>query len=117
MRDHQGARITNSSSLLKNALEHHRILRKMEETLTERGELTAKRALWMARYYYKELRVLSLHDRPSFERAVEHILTLDPHFIAGDAERTKYMRLLSRVLGFRRANLFHSFVKRRIKRV
>jgi glycosyltransferase involved in cell wall biosynthesis len=117
MREHEGARITNSSSLLKNALEHHRILHKMEETLRERGELTAPRALWMARYYYKELRVLSLHDRPSFERAVEHILTLDPNFIAGDAERTKYMRLLSRMLGFRRANLFHSFVKRRIKRV
>ncbi|MEK6285231.1 MAG: glycosyltransferase family 2 protein [Acidobacteriota bacterium] len=117
MREHEGARITNSSSLLKNALEHHRILHKMEETLRERGELTAPRAHWMARYYYKELRVLSLHDRPSFERAVEHILMLDPTFIAGDAERTKYMRLLSRALGFRRANLFHSFVKRRIKRV
>lgn len=101
--------------MLKNAREHHTILRKMEETLTERGELTEERALRLAKYYYKELRVLSLYDRPSFEKAVVHILSLDPNFTAGDAERTIYMRQLSRALGFRRANLFHSFVKRRIR--
>jgi glycosyltransferase involved in cell wall biosynthesis len=117
MREHDGERVTNSSTMLKNAREHHTILHKMEETLTERGELTEARALWLAKYYYKELRVLSLYDRPSFESAVAHILTLDPQFTARDAERTKYMRLLGSALGFRRANLFHSFIKRRIKRV
>lgn len=117
MRDHDGERVTSSSTMLKNAREHHTILHKMEQALRERGELTAVRALWLAKYYYKELRVLSLYDRPSFEKAVEHILTLDPQFTAGEAERRKYMRLLGKAFGFRRANLFHSFVKRRIKRV
>lgn len=116
VREHDGERVTTSATMLKNASEHHTILHKMEQALRDRGLLTKPRALGLAKYFYKELRVLSLYDRQSFETAVEHILMLDPDFTAGDAEQGKYMRLLGKALGFRRANLLHSYVKRRIRR-
>lgn len=117
MREHAGDRITSTSTMIKNAREHHIILNKIEKTVREREELTGHRARQLAKYYYKELRVLSLHDKLSFEKAVARIRLLDPRFVPGDAERRGYMRLLARTLGFRRATLLHSFVKRRIKRV
>jgi len=117
MREHAGDRITSSSTMIKNAREHHIILNKMEETLRERNQLTSARARQLAAYYYKELRVLSLYDKPSFEKAAAHIRSLDPHFVPGDVELRGYMRPLTRALGFRRATLLHSFVKRKVKRV
>lgn len=117
MREHGGERITSKSTMINNAREHHIILNKIEQTVRERGELTVERARELARYYYKELRVMSLHDRRSFEWAVERIKSLDPGFVPGEAERRAYMRVLTRTLGFRRATLLHSLIKRRVRHV
>jgi len=68
----------------------------------------------MAQYYYKELRVLSLHDRAAFAESVNHIRELDPRFQPFDEERLWYMRVAARLLGFERATLMHSKVKRAI---
>jgi glycosyltransferase involved in cell wall biosynthesis len=117
MRDHQSARVTTSSSMLINAQDHHIILHKIEDALRQRVELTKDRAERLAQYFYKELRVLSLYDRQAFEKAAEHIHSLDPHFHPVDEERDSYMRLLARVIGFRRTVLLHTYIKRRIKRI
>jgi len=115
-RQHSGKRITSSSSMLLNAVEHHKILKKMEEILGDQGELTPHRKKRLAQYYYKELRVLSLYDRDRFNNAVEHIYSLDPAFVPVDEERQYYMRILGRLLGIRRSLLLHSFVKKLLKK-
>lgn len=116
MREHKDFRVTNSSNMLVNARDHHLVLRKIEGTLRANGELTHSRAKRLAQYYYKELRVLSLFDRPSFDSAVEHIHSLDPLFTPVEEERDWYMRLLGKVLGIKRTILLHSFAKRKILR-
>jgi glycosyltransferase involved in cell wall biosynthesis len=108
---HSG-QVTKSSTLLDNARNHHAILGEIEAWLVKAGELTAPRRKRLAQYFYKELRVLSLHDRPAFEKGVAHILELDSRFEPVDEERQAWMRGLARILGFRRALLLHSGVKR-----
>jgi glycosyltransferase involved in cell wall biosynthesis len=115
MRAHEGPRVTTLSSLLENAQNHHKILNKIERLLSEQGELTVNRKKRLAQYYYKELRVLSLYDRDKFEKAVEHIYSLDPNFIPIDEERQRYMRFLGRIFGIRTSILLHSFIKKVIK--
>jgi len=116
MRSHAGARVTTTASMLLNAREHHAILAKIEAWLRANGELTEARSMRLAQYYYKELRVLSLHDVPAFEAAVVHILELDPRFAPRDEERQWWMRVGARLLGVRRAIEWHSALKRRIRR-
>jgi glycosyltransferase involved in cell wall biosynthesis len=111
MREHAGVRATDVS-MLANAREHHIILRKIEERLAAEGLLTEGRRKRLAQYYYKELRVLSLFDRPAFEEAMRHIFELDPRFSPVDEERQRWMRGLARLLGPRRAILLHSRMKR-----
>jgi glycosyltransferase involved in cell wall biosynthesis len=111
MREHAGARAT-SAPMLANAREHHVILGKIERRLAAAGQLTERRRKRLAQYYYKEMRVLSLHDRPAFEEAMRHIFELDPRFRPVDEERQAWMRLAARILGPRRAILMHSRIKR-----
>ena len=114
MREHGGARMTNTT-MLANAREHHRILHKIEDRLSALGMLTAPRRQRLAQYFYKEMRVLSLHDRAAFEAAAEHIRSLDPAFQPRDEEQQRLMRVLARLLGFRNAILLHSTIKRVVK--
>lgn len=113
MREHDSPRVTSSSTMLVNAQDHHRVLAKVENALKKNGELTRSRAKRLAQYYYKELRVLSLFDPGHFEIAVDHIRSLDPRFSPVEEERDWYMRLLGKLIGFKRAILIHSFLKRR----
>ncbi len=115
MREHSGARMTKTT-MLANAREHHQILRKIEDRLLAEGALTDARRRRLAQYFYKELRVLSLHDGAAFDAATEHIRSLDPSFQPRDEEQQRLMRAMARVLGFRNAILFHSAIKRAWKR-
>jgi glycosyltransferase involved in cell wall biosynthesis len=114
MREHSGARMTNTT-MLANAREHHQILRKIEDRLSAEGALTDARRRRLAQYFYKELRVLSLHDRAAFDAASKHIRSLDPSFQPRDEEQQGVMRVMARLLGFRNAILFHSAIKRALK--
>lgn len=115
IREHGGARMTNTT-MLANAREHHRILEKIEARLAADGVLTPPRRRRLAQYFYKEMRVLSLHDRPAFDAAAIHIRALDPNFQPRDEEQQRMMRVLARLLGFRTAILLHTAVKRAVKR-
>jgi len=115
MREHGGARATNTT-MLANAHEHHRILYKIEERLAIDGVLTPARRRRLAQYFYKEMRVLSLHDRDAFDKAAKHIRELDPAFQPRDEEQQQLMRVMARVLGFRNAILLHSAIKRAVQR-
>jgi len=115
MREHGGARMTHTT-MLANSLEHHRILRKIEERLSNDGRLTGARRRRLAQYYYKELHVLSLFDRSAFDAAAVHIHELDPDFQPRDEEQQRLMRVLARLVGFRNAILLHSAIKRGVKR-
>lgn len=114
MREHTGARMTNTT-MLANSREHHRILQKIEDRLAADARLTTPRRHRLAQYLYKEMRVLSLHDREAFEAAANHIRSLDPDFQPRDEEQQKWMRVLARILGFRKAILLHGAMKRMVK--
>jgi len=104
-----------SETMLRNAREHHAILRKLEDALAERGELTRERQARLAQYYYKEMRVLSLYDKPGFEWSLRHIYQLDSNFVPRDEERQWWIRVACRFLGVRRALSMHSAAKKCIK--
>jgi len=114
MREHAASRATHTT-MLANAREHHRILQKIEERLSAGGLLTTPRRRRLAQYYYKELRVMSLHDRSAFDAAAEHIRALDPSFQPRDEEQQQLMRIMARVFGFRNAVLLHSAIKKLVK--
>ncbi|HEX2832147.1 MAG TPA: glycosyltransferase family 2 protein [Thermoanaerobaculia bacterium] len=113
-RDHSGPRLTDATMIL-NARSHHQVLHKMEDVLRTRGLLTDARRKRLAQYFYKELRVLSLHDRAAFDAALAHIFELDPHFHPVDEERQWWMRLAARVIGTRNTVLGHTAIKRLLK--
>lgn len=115
-REHGGDRATNVS-MLRNARELVRILEKIESRLSADGRLTDARRKRLAQYLYKELRVLSLHDREAFEVVLAHIHELDPKFTPSEEERQWWMRGAARVLGTRRAVLLHTAIKRILRRV
>jgi DNA-binding NarL/FixJ family response regulator len=115
MREHGGARMTHTT-MLANAREHHRILEKIEERLAADGALTPSRRRRLAQYFYKEMRVLSLHDRRAFDAVAAHIRELDRDFQPRDEEQQRMMRVLARLLGFRNAILLHTAIKRALKR-
>jgi hypothetical protein len=112
---HHDSQYSAGSSLLQYAIDHHCVLGKIESFLRENGELTTARKRRLAQYYYKELRVLCVHDRNAFEKAAAHILDLDPQFAPRDEERQPLMRFLGRLIGFRAAVLLHTKVKRMVK--
>ena len=114
-REHGGTRASDVT-MLHNARELVRILEKIELRLAARGELSEARRKRLAQYLYKELRVLSLHDRDAFERVLGHIHELDPKFAPRDEERQWWMRAAARILGTRRAVLLHSAIKTSLKR-
>jgi glycosyltransferase involved in cell wall biosynthesis len=114
IREHPGARMTNTT-MLANAREHHRILQKIEDRLSKDGLLTEPRKRRLAQYFYKEMRVFSLYDRTEFEAAAKHIRALDPTFQPRDEEQQPLMRFLARILGFRNAIVLHSAIKRMVK--
>jgi len=111
LRDHAGSRV-NAGPQIVYARNHHRILQLMEDALVAKGLLDARRRAMLAQYYYKQIYVLAGYDREGFEKAVEHILDLDPSFQPVTYERKPYMRLLARGIGFRRAVLAYSSLKR-----
>lgn len=107
---------TRATTLLDNAVEFYAILDELESWLRARGQLTDARRRRLAQYRYKELRVLGAHDRAAFETEVARIRTLDPSFQPVDEEREAAMRLLARLVGFRRATLLRLWLKRRLGR-
>ena len=113
LRGHSGARASDVS-LLANAREHHAILGKIERRLAGEGRLTDARRRRLAQYFYRELRVLSLHDQPAFRAAMAHILELDPRFRPTDEEPQRLMRLLAAALGTERAVRLHTAIKRAV---
>lgn len=115
IREHGGARMTNTT-MLANAREHHRILEKIEARLAADGQLTPARKRRLAQYFYKEMRVLSLHDRHAFDAAAVHIRELDRDFQPRDEEQQRMMRTLARIFGFPNAILLHTAIKRAVKR-
>jgi glycosyltransferase involved in cell wall biosynthesis len=116
VRQHGAARVTGTATMVAHARAHHAVLRRAEERLRADGRLTPERRLRLAQYFYKGLRVLSLHDREAFEAAVAHIHGLDPRFSPRDEERQRWMRMLARAIGTRNALLLHSALKRRLAR-
>lgn len=115
MRHLGGARATDAG-LLANAREHHQILHKIERRLAGEGRLTEARRRRLAQYFYKELRVLSLHDADAFESALRHIKELDARFQPRDEERQPVIRLLARILGVRSTLRLHRSIKRAVQR-
>jgi glycosyltransferase involved in cell wall biosynthesis len=112
VREHGDARVTSTTTMVAHARAHHAVLRRAEERLRSSGALTDARRLRLAQYFYKGLRVLSLHDREAFEAALRHIHELDPRFAPRDEEKQAWMRMLARAIGTRNAVLLHSAIKR-----
>lgn len=111
MREHAGARATHVT-MLHNAREHHQILRKIETRLEHEGRLTAERRRRLAQYFYKELRVLTLHDPEAADAALRHIFELDPDFLPRAEERSRIIRLAARTIGVRNTLRLYRAVKR-----
>ncbi|MBV9492792.1 MAG: glycosyltransferase family 2 protein [Acidobacteria bacterium] len=111
LREHRGERVTSAHNMLDNAEDHYIVMRELERVAT-----TPARRKRLAQYWYKELRVCSLYDRPRFEREMEKVLELDPDFLPHDEEHQWWMRLAARVIGTRRAILLHTAIKRRLRR-
>lgn len=105
---HEGQGI-RKASMLDNAREFYWVLDEIEQVLLHTEALTRDRRSRLAQYRYKELQTLCRFDRTAFEREVEHILGLDPDFMPRDEERRLVLRAVSRVVGFRRAVLIHTF--------
>lgn len=97
-RQHEGERIVNTSSFLKNGKELFRILEKLEATLADRGELTEARKRRLAQYLYKELRGAYRFDPALGKAMLDRIVALDPGFEPRDEERSAVFRFLGRHL-------------------
>lgn len=104
-------------SMHTNAVSFYHVLDRLETALRALQQATPERLRRLAQYRYKELRVLCLHDRQRFEDEVVRIKSLDPTFEPFDEERQVWMRVLSRFLGFRRAVLLHSVLKKALRRL
>ncbi len=110
-RAHAGVRATNTS-MLANAREHHRILHKIEQRLEHEGRLTDAHRKRLAQYFYRELRVLTLHDPAAADAALQHIFSLDPRFLPGGEEKSRLIRLATRVIGVRATLRLYKTAKR-----
>jgi len=111
LRDHSGPR-ASIAGMLTYARGHHSVLSLIEETLARQNLLTQERKQRLAQYYYKQIYVLAMHDAEAFNRAAAHILELDPTFQPVAHERKWPMRVISRLVGFRRAVLLYTSAKR-----
>ena len=111
MRKHAGPRVTDYS-MVTNARGHHYILHKIERRLEGEGKLTEARRKRLAQYFYKELRVLTLHDPPAAEEALRHIFELDPRFRPRDEERSRALRIAARLVGVRGMLALYKAAKR-----
>jgi glycosyltransferase involved in cell wall biosynthesis len=114
MREHDAPRVTSAARMAEVARAHHVVLGKLEEWLRVHEELTPARARRLAQYYYKQLRVLCVHDRPAFEKAVAHILELDLRFLPREEEPQLLMRCLATLFGVRRAVMGHTLIRRAV---
>jgi glycosyltransferase involved in cell wall biosynthesis len=114
-RHHEGPRATDVT-MVANAREHHRILQKIEDRLKSDGRMTLARGRRLAQYYYKELRVLSLHDPVAADAAIDHILALDPAFRPRDEERQPVIRASARIIGLRNTLRLYKAIKRVARR-
>ncbi|HJQ38273.1 MAG TPA: glycosyltransferase family 2 protein [Thermoanaerobaculia bacterium] len=112
MRRHEGARVTGAVTMLSNARAHHTILSKIERRLEGEGRLTDARRKRLAQYFYKELRVLTLHDPPAARAALQHIFELDPRFRPTEEERSRAIRIAARVVGVRATLRLYKLAKR-----
>ena len=74
---HDGPRLTDAS-MAENAVNHHRILARIEDRVRKLDQLDSKRRKQLAIYYFKELQVLKLHNAEYFERGVQQIERLAP---------------------------------------
>jgi glycosyltransferase involved in cell wall biosynthesis len=113
LRDHAGPR-ASIAGMLTYARGHHSVLHHIEDTLASQNLLTPERKKRLAQYYYKQIYVFAMHDAEAFNRAAAHILDLDPTFQPVAHERRRSMRLLSRLVGFRRAIRLYAIAKRRL---
>jgi glycosyltransferase involved in cell wall biosynthesis len=95
-RQHQGERIVNTSSFLKNGKELFRILEKLQETLASRGALTETRKRRLAQYLYKEVRGAYRFDPTLGKAMLARILVLDPEFQPREEEQSAVFRFLGR---------------------
>lgn len=111
LREHRSERVTSAHNMLDNAEDHYLVMRELE-----RAANTPARRKRLAQYWYKELRVCSLYDRPRFEREMAKVLELDPDFLPHDEEHQWWMRVAARFIGTRRAILLHTAIKRRLRR-
>lgn len=109
-RSHHGERVSRTSMII-NARDVYRILGKIETFLIDTNQMTEPRARRLAQYYYKELRVLCVHDRPAFYRVLDKIHALDPDFVPAGEERQAFMRVLARLIGTKNAVLLHTKIK------
>ena len=74
----------------------------MEEYWRARGELTEPRARLVAQVYHQGARYFAAHDRRRFDELVQMIERLMPGFVP---DSPALLRKVSRVVGFRRAEL------------
>lgn len=112
VRHHPGPSVSADTLAVDRSRCHHRILKRIENSMRERNALSANRAKRLAQYYYKELRVLSLYDWEAVDKALEWIFSLDPHFVPRDEEPRRSIRVLARLLGTRRVLRLYSLFRK-----
>jgi len=92
------ARVSGAGDpLLRSTSARHRILSRVEAALRERGELTPERCRLLARYFYKDSRVICEQSRRDWFELWAHCRELDPGFMP--AESDPAVRFLNRVFG------------------
>ena len=97
-RQHDGVRITNSSSRMRHIAEFYTILDGLRDMLESAGALTEGRRARLAQYWYKELRYLYRCSRREGANRLRLILELDPHFSPRDEEPSKVFRAITKVM-------------------
>lgn len=106
---HHATQYSKSSTLYQYAIEHHRILGKIEDWLLSNGQLSCDNARELAQYYYKMLRVLFKYDRQRYDRALFHIFSLDPCFFPYREPR-RSVRFLCRLYGIKLGLLTYNYL-------
>lgn len=97
-RQHDGARITSSSSRMKHIGEFYAILDHLRDALQSAGALTERRRARLAQYWYKELRYLYRYSRLEGANRLRKILELDPHFVPRDEEPSGVFRAMAKFI-------------------
>lgn len=97
-RQHDGERITSSSSRMKHISEFYVILDSLRDALQSAGALTERRRARLAQYWYKELRYLYRYSRKEGANRLRKILELDPHFVPRDEEPSGVFRAMAKFI-------------------